>query len=67
MAIHFASASLSGASVNPARSIGSALIGGDVSALWICLLAPVIDGVLGAIVYRVVAAEDLSRDVVLDS
>ena len=28
--IHFASATLSGASVNPARSIGSALVGGDL-------------------------------------
>ena len=27
--IHFATATLSGASVNPARSIGSAVVGGD--------------------------------------
>jgi aquaporin Z len=67
VAIHFASASLSGASVNPARSIGSALIGGDISALWIYIVAPVIGGVLGAIVYRVVAAEDVSKDVALES
>ena len=29
VAIHFATASLSGASVNPARSLGSAIVGGD--------------------------------------
>ena len=35
VAFHFASATLSGASVNPARSIGSALVGGDLTGLWI--------------------------------
>ncbi|HYH93660.1 MAG TPA: aquaporin [Candidatus Saccharimonadales bacterium] len=58
VAIHFASATLSGASVNPARSIGSALVGGDVSSLWIYLVAPTIGGVIGAIIFRVAAAED---------
>ena len=41
VAIHFACATLSGASVNPARSIGSALIGGDLSGLWIYLVGPI--------------------------
>lgn len=52
VAIHFASASLSGASVNPARSVGSALIGGDLSVLWIYLVAPVIGAVLGWLAWR---------------
>ncbi len=47
IAIHFASATLSGASVNPARSIGSALIGGDLAALWIYVVAPIVDAVAG--------------------
>lgn len=54
VAIHFATATLSGASVNPARSIGSAIVGGDVSALWIYLVGPVIGSVLGWAAYRVV-------------
>jgi aquaporin Z len=41
VAIHFATASLTGASVNPARSIGSALIGGDLTSLWIYIVAPI--------------------------
>jgi aquaporin Z len=54
VSIHFASATLSGASVNPARSIGSAVVGGDLSALWIYLLAPMAGAVVGWAVYRVV-------------
>jgi aquaporin Z len=41
VAIHFATATLTGASVNPARSIGSALIGGDLTSLWIYIVAPI--------------------------
>ena len=54
VAIHFGTATLSGASVNPARSIGSAVIGGDVSKLWIYIVAPVIGAVLGWLVWRLV-------------
>jgi aquaporin Z len=60
VAIHFAIASLSGASVNPARSIGSALVGGNLTGLWIYLVGPVIGGAIGAGVYRVAA--DNPRD-----
>jgi aquaporin Z len=54
VAIHFATATLSGASVNPARSIGSAVVGGDLSALWIYLVAPIVGAVLGWAAYLVV-------------
>lgn len=54
ISIHFATATLSGASVNPARSLGSALIGGDLSSIWIYLVGPVVGAVLGWVVYEVV-------------
>lgn len=54
VAIHFAAAPLSGASVNPVRSIGSALVGGDLAGLWIYLVAPMVGSVLGWAVYRTV-------------
>jgi aquaporin Z len=54
VSIHFASATLSGASVNPARSIGSAVMGGDVSKLWIYIVAPVVGAVLGWLAWRVI-------------
>lgn len=54
VAIHFAAATLSGASVNPARSIGSALVGGDLSALWIYLVGPLVGAVAGWGLWRLV-------------
>ena len=54
VAIHFATATLSGASVNPARSIGSAVVGGDLSALWIYLVAPIVGAIAGWAAYMVI-------------
>ena len=52
VAIHFAIATLSGSSVNPARSIGSALVGGDLTGLWIYLVGPIVGGIIGWGIYR---------------
>jgi aquaporin Z len=52
VAIHFASATLSGASVNPARSIGSALLGADLAALWIYIVGPIVGAIGGWAVFR---------------
>ncbi len=58
VAIHFASAPLSGASVNPARSIGSAVIGGDLGSLWVYIVAPVVGALIGWGIYSFAAAKD---------
>jgi len=47
VAIHFAIATVTGASVNPARSIGSALVGGDLTGLWIYIIGPTLGGIIG--------------------
>lgn len=44
-------APLSGMSMNPARSFGSALAGGDFSALWIYFLAPPLGMLIAAQIY----------------
>jgi aquaporin Z len=53
VAIHFGLATLTGSSVNPARSIGSAVVGGDVAQLWIYLVAPIIGSIIGWVAWRV--------------
>jgi aquaporin Z len=50
--IHMALVPFTGTSVNPARSIGPALIGGDVTSLWIFLVGPIVGGLVGWAVYR---------------
>ncbi len=52
VAIHFASATLSGASVNPARSLGSALVGGDLTGIWIYIVGPVAGAILGWLAWK---------------
>ena len=48
---------ISGASLNPARSIGPALASGDLHALWLYIVAPVVGASLGALAYQFVRAE----------
>jgi aquaporin NIP len=42
---------ISGASLNPARSLGPALVSGELESLWIYLAAPLLGGVVGALAY----------------
>jgi aquaporin Z len=55
VAIHVAAIPISGASVNPARSLGPAIVGTEFNDIWIYLIAPPIGAVLGWIAYRVAA------------
>jgi MIP family channel proteins len=42
---------ISGASMNPARSLGPALVSGNLHALWLYLLAPPLGAALGSLAY----------------
>jgi aquaporin NIP len=53
---------ISGASMNPARSLGPALVSGDLHALWLYLVAPPLGALFGALAYEYVRAES-ARDV----
>jgi aquaporin Z len=46
-AIHFAAIPISGASVNPVRSLAPAIVAGDYAGLWVYLAGPLIGAVLG--------------------
>ncbi len=49
---------ISGASMNPARSLGPAIVSGDLHALWIYLTAPFLGAGLGALAYQLVRGEE---------
>ncbi|MGO8930768.1 MAG: aquaporin Z [Limisphaerales bacterium] len=57
--IHLISIPVTNTPVNPARSTGVALFVGDwaVAQLWLFWVAPIVGGVLGAVVYRLIASE----------
>jgi len=48
---------VTGASMNPARSLGPALVSGVTADLWLYLAAPVAGTVLGALAYQLVRGE----------
>jgi MIP family channel proteins len=50
---------ISGASMNPARSFGPAVVSGDLHALWLYLLAPLAGAALGALAYQFVRGEQV--------
>lgn len=52
---------ISGASLNPARSVGPALVSGELSALWLYLLAPMLGALVGAFTYTLVGQRAAPR------
>lgn len=51
---------LTGASMNPARSLGPALAGGGLDVMWVYVLGPVAGAVAGALLYEILAGRPLS-------
>ena len=43
---------ITGASMNPARSLAPALVGGDLAGLWLYLVGPVVGALAGALIYQ---------------
>jgi aquaporin NIP len=48
---------VTGASMNPARSLGPALVSGELHDLWLYLLAPPLGAAVGALAYQLVRGE----------
>ena len=49
---------ITGASMNPARSIAPAVVSGNLHALWLYVAAPVVGGAVGALAYQLVRGEE---------
>jgi len=58
--IHLISIPVTNTSVNPARSTGPALIVGDwaLSQLWLFWVAPIVGGIIGAVLYRCICTSN---------
>jgi aquaporin NIP len=48
---------ITGASMNPARSLGPGIVSGDLHAIWVYLLAPVVGAALAALTYAFIRGE----------
>jgi aquaporin Z len=56
--VHLAGIPFSGASVNPARSFGPALVGGDLSQFWVYVVGPIVGAVGAFILWKVLGSEE---------
>jgi len=58
--IHLISIPVTNTSVNPARSTGPALLAGGeyIGQLWMFWVAPIVGGIIGAVIYNLVGAGD---------
>jgi MIP family channel proteins len=52
---------VSGASLNPARSLGPAIASADATSLWLYVTAPFVGGALGALAYQIVRGKSAAR------
>jgi MIP family channel proteins len=48
---------ISGASMNPSRSLAPALVSGNLHALWLYIVAPLLGAALGAVAYQLIRGE----------
>ena len=44
-----------GASMNPARSIAPALVSGDLTSLWIYIIAPIVGVIVAVVLWRILS------------
>jgi len=58
LVIHFAGIPISGASVNPARALGPALVSGDLASIGIYLTAPFVGALVGWAAYRLLGNDE---------
>ncbi|MBQ7474417.1 MAG: aquaporin [Clostridia bacterium] len=61
--VHIFGIHFTGTSVNPARSFGPALFAGGeaLSSVWVFIVAPLVGGVLAALIYKLIAPEKKKR------
>jgi aquaporin Z len=65
--VHLIGIPLTGTSVNPARSLGPSLVVGGtaLSQVWLFIIAPLVGGIVAALIHMVIA--DRSKDELVES
>lgn len=59
IAVHVAGVPISGASVNPARSLGPALVAGDLGGIWLYIVAPLVGAVVAWLATKVARTDSV--------
>jgi len=59
IAVHVAGVPISGASVNPARSLGPALVAGDLGGMWLYIVAPLVGAVVAWLATKVARTDSV--------
>jgi len=67
LVIHFVGIQISGASVNPVRSLAPAVVSGTYSSLWVYLTGPFVGSLLGLGLYRFLTPPDDEVSVEVES
>lgn len=57
----FVGGPITGASMNPARSLGPALVAGQLEHIWLYVAAPLLGGLIGAGLYWMIGARTISK------
>ena len=61
--IYMAARPITGASVNPARSIGPAFLGDNSGDLWLYIVAPLVGAIIGWLIYQVTTSGTVEMSV----
>jgi glycerol uptake facilitator-like aquaporin len=51
-------AAFTGGSVNPARSLAPAIVGGDMTDIWVYMIGPAVGAVVAWVLYKVIVTGD---------
>jgi aquaporin Z len=57
---HFGGIPFSGASLNPARTLGPAIVTGTYTDIWVWIIGPIVGGLIGWAIYRTFIQQDAS-------